>query len=180
MQVVLQACLRMAGTCSVKKGTLKWRDVWTWLWLVGNYGALIMFWDQECCYDRLVFKIDHMRDRVYVWYIINLTQHGRWRGANQKKIKKRLYRNHTTHWVLNSYVRSVTGVTIASFKLAILLYAQSYNLTWVLVAFLVGSVLVSGGVVMWRRGKRLSLSQVACFVGLGCVARLRLLWPPAT
>ena len=34
-----------------------------------------------------------------------------------------------------------------------MLYAQSYNLTWVLVAFLVGSVLVSRGVVMWRRGK---------------------------
>ena len=58
-----------------------------------------------------------------------------------------------THWVLNSHVRSVAGVTIPSFGLAIMLYAQSYNLTCVLVAFLVGSVLVSGGFVMWRRGK---------------------------
>ena len=31
-------------------------------------------------------------------------------------------------------MRSVTGVTIASFKLAVFLYAQSYNLTWILVA----------------------------------------------
>ena len=27
-----------------------------------------MFWDQECRYDRLVFKIDHMQDRVCVMY----------------------------------------------------------------------------------------------------------------
>ena len=38
----------------------------------------------------LVFKIDHMQDRVYVWDIINLTQRGRWRGANQNKITKQI------------------------------------------------------------------------------------------
>ena len=92
-----------------------------------------------------------MQDHVYAWCIINLTQRGRWCGAKQK-YQNRLYRNHTTHWVLNSYVHSITGVTVASFKLAIMLYPQSYNLTWVLVDFLIGYVLVSGGVVVGKRG----------------------------
>ena len=36
----------------------------------------------------LVFRIDHMQDHVYALCVINLTQRGRWRGANQNKITK--------------------------------------------------------------------------------------------
>ena len=147
------------------------------MWFVGNYGTWSIFWDQECRYDCLVIMIDHMSMRDVLYNKSNTVWQMAW---NQPRENDRLYSNHTTRWVLNSYVYSVTLVTVTSL--------QPYlSPGWFPHRIRSGFRKSCGGekrnafaLLPGLKHAALSLLQVACFVWLGCVARLRLLWPPAT